>query len=115
MSLVNLVMMENKVILEYQAIPGQEVMLDFKDHLAKRGNLDHLVAKAILVSQEKKETLDRLALVDLLVVLVTKGHLVLKVQLVQEEIQVRPEKLEDLEFQENRDFLVPLDKLVLEV
>jgi len=108
-------MMENKVILEYQAIPGQEVMLDFKDHLAKRGNLDHLVAKAILVSQEKKETLDRLALVDLLVVLVTKGHLVLKVQLVQEEIQVRPEKLEDLEFQENRDFLVPLDRLVLEV
>ena len=40
------------------------------------------------MSQEKKETLDRLALVDLLVVLVIKGHLELKVQLVQEEIQV---------------------------
>ena len=29
--------------------------------------------------------------------------------------QVQPEKLEDLEFPENQDFLVPLDKLVLEV
>ena len=61
--------------------------------LIYRANLDHLVVKGILGSQEKKETLDRLALVDLLVVLVTKGHLVLKVQLVQEEIQVRQANL----------------------
>ena len=61
--------------------------------LIYRANLDHLVVKGILGSQEKKETLDRLALVDLLVVLVIKGHLELKVQLVQEEIQVRQANL----------------------
>ena len=54
-----------------------------------RVNLDPQVAKEILVYQEKKETLDRLVLVDLLEVQVTKELQVLRVLLVHEEIQVK--------------------------
>ena len=53
-----------------------------------RVNLGPLVAKGILVCLEKKETLDLLALKDLLVLLEIKGHQVLKVQLVRVAIQV---------------------------
>ena len=53
-----------------------------------RVNLGPLVAKGILVCLVKKETLDLLALKDLLVLLEIKGHQVLKVQLVRVAIQV---------------------------
>merc|ERR1712203_332857 len=107
--------MENKVILDFLVTLDLAVTLDFKVPLEKRVNLGPLVAKGILVCLVKKETLDPLALKDLLVLLEIKGHQVLKVQLVRVAIQDLLEKWEDLVFQENQDFLVHLEKLVLGV
>jgi hypothetical protein len=108
-------MMENKVILDFLVTLDLAVTLDFKVLLEKRVNLGPLVAKGILVCLVKKETLDPLALKGLLVLLVIKGHQVLKVQLVRVAIQDLLEKWEDPVFQENQDFLVHLEKLVLGV
>jgi len=49
-------MMENKEIQEYLEILDHEAILGFRVLQAKWVNLDHLVAKEILVYQEKKET-----------------------------------------------------------
>merc|ERR1712156_199124 len=105
---VNLVMMENKEILEFLVILDQGVTQVFRVLQEKWVNLDPLVAKEILVCLEKRETLDRLDPRVLLVVQVTKDLPVLRVLLVHEEIQVLLGKLELLEFPENLDYLVPL-------
>lgn len=108
-------MMENKEILEWLVIPDHEVILGYRVLQAKWVNQDPQVAKEILVYQEKKETLDRLVLVDLLEVQVTKELQVSRVLLVHEEIQVLLEKSELLELLGNLVYLVRLDKLDPEV